>query len=204
MIVPLLAVLLYKRKWIPFVAMVVSQLIALTAAWIWFGDFWMLTFDKINDILSLNSGASGYIDFGVIFKNTFIKYSMTLSCIILILVFSWKLKNVYCMNEELKYHMYFSWLLLASLVIFYHRGYDYFMCIIPLAYMIEAWSICKNRLNSILLLLCLVSVVAMNIGVTVNEPVAIIVIRCSYYAMLIGLTIKAVMMFKMEEISSVE
>lgn len=204
LIVPLMAVLLYKRKWIPFAVMVTSQIIALIAACLWFGDFWMLTFAKISDILSLNSGASGYIDFGVIFRSAYLKYAATLLCIVLIIVISWKLKKTQCINEELKYHMYFSWLLLCSLVIFYHRSYDYFMCIIPLAFMIEAWCTCKNQLNFTLLLLCLVSVIFMNIGVTLNEFTSVIVIRWSYYAMLIGLTTKVIMILMKEETSSVE
>lgn len=190
LIVPLLAVLIYKRKWKPFVILIITQLFSFIFSLYWFKDFYAITFSKLDAIFAFNDGASKFIDFSVIFDNKVIQYGMTLSVIVVILYVSWKLKQIERSAEPRIYTLYFVWLLLWALVMFYHRIYDYFMCSISISYLVDEWKEKRDKWTDLLLVCAILTVTAMNFGVTVNEILAIRSLRFLYYALLVGVTIK--------------
>lgn len=133
--VPLALYFVYRKKYKELIISVAAHVVlTVLSAW-WLDDS---IFNMIIKPLKISSwlGDEGYIDFGVILKPINFP-TMILTVIVMALCFAFAilLKN----NKDTKFD-YFNILCYVSLIVVYHRAYDFFILIIPVGiYLVECF-----------------------------------------------------------------
>ncbi len=119
--VPLCIYFIYKKRYLEIAISVVMHVILTIVSAVWLNESFIMMIIKPLKVSSALS-AEGGIDFGVLFQGSFISYLAALLVMLMLFVTALMLKDSY--DNRLM-----SILVLWSLIITYHRTYDFFVLV---------------------------------------------------------------------------
>lgn len=180
--VPLALYFLYKRKWKELAVSVIPHIILTFVAAKWLGSTFL---EMIIEPLKVSSALSGEgsLDIGAWTGGGLPAMCLTVILMICLLLLAWFLPK----GED---KLLVSLLLIWSLVITYHRSYDYFVLILPYAYLLSN----ERNQKKERLLICysvLLAVVFFGLRIFHEAQFSRIIAGIIYYAIAIWFTVIA-------------
>ncbi|MCR5025449.1 MAG: glycosyltransferase 87 family protein [Lachnospiraceae bacterium] len=141
---------IYRKWWKPiFVSLGMHAILTIFSAYWIDSDIIEMFRDSL--MISAKTGEAGYIDMMTLFGNGIVYKIIVILMALLMFYFSFTLKN----KDE---NAFLSLLISVSLIIVYHRSYDYFVMIVPAFWLFDHMirnrrKMCKYELLLIILLL---------------------------------------------------